>query len=302
MKFLIFGGTGFVGRALIQYLKDQGEDVVHVSRSGKNDSIALDITNEKDFLNLDVIPDVIVNCASVTPKKGRTSKDPEFLRELFSTNVIGAVNICNWAIKKEVPKVINCSTLVVVRKPWPIPLKEEHQNPPTGYHVGYAMSKLGQEQLMNECFEGSSSQLIHLRLSAVYGPGMSAEGIIFDTLKKLERNEDVNLKDSRKNSIDLIHVRDVSRVIYSISKGPLKDKILNVAKGEELLIWDLVHLLKKLKQSDSKILNSDSNLSASPSAIDISRLEKYLGREFTKFTPYEDGLKEIIDFEKKNNF
>lgn len=294
MKFIIFGGTGFVGRNLVSYIKCRGGEVVSVSRTGGIDSVSLDINSPLDFNKIDTVPDVIVNCASRIPAKGNPSCDPKYLKELFTTNVVGGANIANWAVQNKVGFLINCSTLVVVKKPWPKPLREDFSSLPDGFHAGYSMSKLSQEQIMHECTKGTDTQLINMRLSAVYGNGMAQDGIIFSLLKKFEKNQTVELIDAKKNSLDLIHVVDVCKSIYKIGVEGAKNDIINLARGEEVSIFHLAKLLKNITGSTSKIKDTVTKKPASKAEISVERLINNIGDVYHEFIPLKAGLNEIV--------
>lgn len=294
MKFLIFGGTGFVGQNLVNYIKSWGEQVVSISRSGEKNSISIDINKPSEFNRIDFVPDVIVNCASRVPAKGNSSRDPNYLNELFTTNVVGGANIANWAVQNKVGLLINCSTLVVVKKPWPLPLREDFSSLPDGFHAGYSMSKLSQEQIMKECTNGTETQLINMRLSAVYGNGMAQEGIIFSLLNKFEKNQTVELTDAKKNSLDLIHVADVCKSIYQIGVEGAKNDTINLARGEEVSIFQLAKLLKNITGSTSKIKDIVTKKPASKAGISIERLINNIGDLYHEFLPLEAGLREIV--------
>ena len=295
MKFLIFGGTGFVGKNLAKYIKEQGGEVFSISRSEGNHSLSLDITKKSDFSKISYRPDVVVNCASRIPIKGKDSTDPEFLKELFSTNVIGACNIANWAVENKVQKLINCSTLVLVKKPWPVPLKEEFFELPDGFHVGYSMSKLSQEQVMNYCVSGSETKLLHLRLSAVYGKGMNPEGIIFALLKEMVMDREVSLTNAKINSLDLIHVIDVCKGLYHIAVNGYEEKVINLAKGKEVTIYHLAKTIKALSESNSAIKNRYTGGIPSRAVVDVTYMKKNIGLVYDNFIPLEEGLKEIVE-------
>lgn len=295
MKFLVFGGTGFVGRHLIDYINKNGGEAVSASRSGGGDNnVAVDITNVESFESINFRPDVVINCASVVPQKGKSSKDPQFLKDLFITNAVGAVNIANWAVKNQIDQLINCSTLVVVKRPWPNQLREGFEAVPVGAHVGYSMSKLSQEQLMNECVTNSDVNLTHLRLSAVYGEEMVPEGFIFNVLTKLQKNEKISLTDAKKNTVDFINVKDVCRSIYTIAQKNHKYQIINLASGQPFSFYDLAFLLKEITSSSSEISNSVSSKIGSEANIDITRLRELMGKEYDNFFTLQNGLKKII--------
>lgn len=295
MKFLVFGGTGFIGENLVNYLKFKGEEVKSVSRSGRNNSFAIDINVAKDFSKIEFVPDVIINCASQVPVRNKTSKDPEFLAKLFNTNVIGALNISNWAVRMKVPKILNISTLVVNKKPWPNPLTENHFSLPEGSHVGYSMSKLSQELIMNNCIDHyHETNLMHIRLSAVYGIGMNPEGIIFSLLNDLKNNNEITLNEAKINTIDFINVLDICKAIYVVSKKPFEFKIMNLASGKPISVFDLALILKKIMVSDSIINNIETNANPSFSNININRLLGTINNTYDNFISIEKGLNSLV--------
>lgn len=301
MKFLIFGGSGFIGKTLAADLKNRNAEVAIVSRSGGAEGFAVDISNAADFEQINFIPDVIINCASRVPQKKKTSQDPDFVQELFSTNALGGLNIANWAVSRKVPKLINCSTLVVVKKPWPVPLKENDSEIPEGSHVAYSMSKLSQEKLMTEAVKNTNTELLHARLSAVYGRYMVPEGILFQLMRKLISNEEVKLADSRKNSIDLIHVKDVSKALYELALAKTSDeKVINIANGSSVSIYGLAEKLKKISNSNSRISDTESSKKNSEAVISVEKLQTYTGLDSEHFISLDEGLEELVSDYKKS--
>ena len=303
MEFLIFGGTGFVGKNLERYLRKNNHKVISVSRSGGPEKLAVDITNEETFANIDSTPDVVVNCASVVPSKGRRTSDPAYLNDLFITNTTGGANIVNWARRKGVKKIINCSTLVVVKKPWPNPLIEQHSALPDGPHVGYSMSKLSQEQIMSECARNSMTDIIHLRLSAIYGAGMVSEGVIFDLMGAAKENEDIVLKDANRNFMDLLHVEDVCKGVERIAEKDFVGgtTIMNLASGNEISVLQLAEIIKKVTGSSSKIVNQDEKKHESRANIDTKKFLKFIGIPEFEFHNLAEGLEELVEFERSKN-
>ena len=301
MKFLIFGGSGFVGKALVKYLKEKNEEVKIVSRSAGVEGFSLDISNKAEFDRIDFIPDVVINCASRLPEKGKTSQDPRFVQELFNTNVLGGLNITNWAVSLNIKKIVNCSTLVVVKKPWPVPLTERDSEIPEGAHVAYSMSKLSQEQLMTEAVKGTQVELVHARLAAVYGPDMIPEGLLFQLMKKLFLNEEVELIDSKKNSIDFIRVEDVAKVLYSLARARTSgESVFNVATGLPVSIYELAEKLRAIICSDSRLNDTESIKKRSEASISIEKLKAYTGLDSNSFIPLNKGLKDMVSTYRLN--
>ncbi|WP_114491390.1 NAD-dependent epimerase/dehydratase family protein [Candidatus Ulvibacter alkanivorans] len=297
MKYLIFGGSGFIGSALKTYLQDRGEEVLTISRSGKNDGLAIDITRPSEFENIEFIPDVIVNCASRLPQGGINSTDPTFVNELFSTNVLGGVNICKWAVEQRVSNLLNLSTLAVVNKPWPNPLQETSVQLPTGQHTAYGMSKLSQEQMMNEAVHNTGTKVIHLRLASIYGDSMEPSGVLFFILNRLQKNETVTLTNANKVKFDFMHVKDVCKSILYLSKEKITHPIINTASGNSISLMEVASMLKEITGSSAEIHNTDETTETSEATIQVDLLKHYLGKENDTFIPLREGLTTLV----KNN-
>ena len=107
---LVVGATGYVGRYLCVYLKEQGYDVLALGRSKQVQKFFeengvpfqhFDIKNEKDF---DKLPtknvDAIVNLAACLAEH----ETP--IEEFFNINTIGTYRVLEFARKNNIKKVI----------------------------------------------------------------------------------------------------------------------------------------------------------------------------------------------------
>jgi len=297
MAFIVFGSSGFLGKELVSFLKERGEKVITISRNNEAD-FKIDITESESFKAIKGVheDDIIINCASLLPDATKAINDISFIKKLFDTNAIGGVNILNFASAAGIKKVINCSTLSVVNKPWPVPLSTTTTTYPGARHVGYASSKLAQELLMNEVANAGGISLLHLRLSSLYGPAMPWQGILPFLIDKMEKGEDVDLQNAEKNSFDFLHVTDLSRIIYHAAKrNNWEENILNVGSGEEIFLKDLAQTIKLSIGSKSEINNTE-NIDAilSRAVVDINPIKKLLHTDW-QITPLNKGIEQLIN-------
>ncbi|RDV16142.1 NAD(P)-dependent oxidoreductase [Pontibacter diazotrophicus] len=296
MKYLVTGAGGFLGSTLVKHLQEAGEEVYAARRKPIEGSVTLDITKPEHFDALDIQPDIIINCASALPDGGKSFSDPDYLRQLFETNVIGSTNLMNWAASRKIPKVINCSTLVVVNKPWPVPLKEEENTYPKGGHVGYSASKLSQELVMSSVAEAKGVDLLHVRISALYGPGMKEGGILTKLLKQAAANEKISLTNGNGVSFDFLHVEDAAKILYHLSRMKAwPRRVLNLASGEEIGLLELAETLCRLTgNTEENIENTDQPGVSSRAKVDTTLLEKYLEGSGISTRPFSEKVKSML--------
>jgi len=301
MIFAIFGANGFLGKNLVRYLEDNGQVVIPIMRNNAvKNGFNLDITNYDDFAQLsDEKIDIIINCASALPDI-KSLTEPNKLLNFYNTNVIGGANIANWASFKGIRKIINCSSLSVINKPWPCPLTEIANTYPGGQHVGYSTSKLAQELVMNEIAQQKNIQVIHLRLSALYGIGMKWEGIIAKLISDMGKDLPINLTNGNKMYFNFLHIQDLCKIMLKISEADkCKTGAYNVGSDEEVSLFSLASIIKANINSSSIISNVDVNDSISHAQIDISKLENLINCNKILFKPIQSGIKELIADYKK---
>lgn len=296
MKYLVTGAGGFLGSTLVKHLQEAGEEVYAARRQAEAGAVALDLTKPEQFHALDIQPDIIINCASALPDAGKSFSDPAYLRQLFETNVIGSTNLMNWAASRQVSRVINCSTLVVVNKPWPVPLKEEENTYPRGGHVGYSASKLSQELVMRSIAEANGIDLLHVRISALYGPGMKDGGILTKLLKQAAAKEKISLTNGNSVSFDFLHVKDAAKILYHLSgMDTWPQPVMNLASGEEISLLNLAETLCGLTGNPKENIHNKDNPGVSSRAkVDTSLLEKYLEGSGISTRPFSEKVKSML--------
>lgn len=293
MKILIFGGNGFLGKELKQLLKNSNYDIYTVSRSDIDVNFKVDISNFNDFDNLPKdFFNVIINCATILP--GGDYLENSYLDKIYKTNILGAQNICKWiAGQRSIKKIINCSTLVVVKKPWPINLSEDVNTYPEGKHVLYSFSKLGQELLFSTFANSNNVILSQIRFSALYGRNMNSSGIINNIIEQIRNIKVVKLTNATKVNADFLYVEDAARIILATIEKDFHG-ILNGASGNETSILDLAEIIKRNFNDQSiKICNSESSdFLEDRAVICVKNLKKII--DTNSFITLDEGIKRIL--------
>ena len=292
MKILIIGANGFLGKEITTLFLAHKIDFMTSSRSTTTD-FSVDISNIKNF---EVVPknffDVIINCATTLP--GPDYLDANYLEKIYQTNILGSQNICKWIHEQSsIKKIINCSSLAVVNKPWPLNVDETANTYPTGTHVLYSGSKLMQELIFETFANQYQISLIQLRFSALYGINMPKSGIIWNFINQAQNKNCISVENGDKFSADFLNVIDAARIILGAVNSH-ETGIVNAASGTEVFLTDLANNVSKMFANTEVInVSSTKNFNENRAVIDVQKLSKII--DVNSFIDFEKGLKQLIN-------
>lgn len=288
MKIAIFGGAGFLGTHLKNYLRKKRHIVYILDNM---DSGELDNGKDPYYFDCDItsgfiamLPQIdwIVNMASLA--------SPFFYRDkgiqTLHAGSIGVDNLCKIALDRSIP-LLHISTAKLIG----LDLKTADS---------YDISKLFAEQTIKE-YKKKGLRANVVRLFNVYGAGMLINDgrVVPLFIKKALKNEDIVI--TANPEFSLTYVDDIIKGLYDYCFKP-QGKIFDAVFGNERLITviALAKLIKKLTKSKS-IINDDKcvGVNGLPKP-DISLVKEYL--DWSPKVKLEDGLKIMIrDFRRRIN-
>jgi len=169
MNYIIFGGSGFIGSHLISLIREMhGDatiynlDIVESNHNGKSIFIYCDVRRKID-INIPASPsDIIFNLAAVHRTPGHQDQ------EYFETNILGAKNVCAFAEKCRIHKIVFTSSIAVYGASEE--LKEENTLPAP--NIPYGTSKLVAEK-NHEIWQAhdTNRKLLIVRPGITFGKG-----------------------------------------------------------------------------------------------------------------------------------
>jgi UDP-glucose 4-epimerase len=248
MKILITGSNGFIGSHVAEKLKKDHE-VIGLGKSKKSKvkdiryySIDISDSNFPSLITEKIeFCDVIIHLAANLDKS-------DLNLDVIKTNVTGTLNILNSAIKLNSKKIIHTSGLPVIGKPFEIPISEKHlANPETLYHI----TKLASEHILDMGIK-YGIKITQFRVPAPLGVGMNENSFLPAVIKKLIRNDVVEIFGKGTRRQNFIHVNDICRYI-SVAIDFNYSGIFNIGSFEVMSNLELIKLSQKLLNSNSEI-------------------------------------------------
>lgn len=174
-KFLVTGGSGFIGTNLVDSFINDGFEVLNLDRNKplKEQHVPywkgvdiLDYSNlEREIVNFD--PDVIVHLAAITDLNGKTM-------DYYNANIEGTQNIVDISKKLNSLKTVLFTSSMYVCKPGYIPRNYDDYKP----HTLYGESKVKGELIVKSIKDSNFNWAI-IRPTSIWGPWFNIPYIDF---------------------------------------------------------------------------------------------------------------------------
>jgi len=310
---LITGGAGFIGSHLCTKLVDQGDTVICLDNllTGSQKNIAHLLADKNFFfINQDACKpfasrkfakiDQIYHLAS--PADPNTKSPVSYMTHPFETmrvNTEGTWNMCELAIKHKT-KLLFASTSEIYGDPQISPQHEDYRgNVSTiGPRAVYDESKRFGETIVSAYVRNKGLDGRITRIFNTYGPKMNPnEGrAVVNFIKQAIKNEPLTIYGDGSQTRSFCYIDDeVEGLVLAMERGKAGE-VFNIGNVEEMAILKFAKLIKKLAESKSKIVFSQSLPEDDPRQRkpDIAKAKKLLGWE--PEVKLEDGLLKTIQY------
>jgi nucleoside-diphosphate-sugar epimerase len=226
-KYLVTGGSGFLGINLIRYLKERGHDTVSIDIADfdypeKDAVIAIkgDIRDEGAVERAMTGADIVVHCAAALPLYSR--------EDIFSTDIGGTMTLLESAKRNGIGRFIQISSTAVYGIPDHHPLLETDELHGVG---AYGEAKIAAEALCVKFREEGMCVPI-IRPKSFIGPErLGVFALLYDWAGD---GRGFPMIGSGKNRYQLLDVEDLCDAIYLCATlpGETVNETFNIGAGE----------------------------------------------------------------------
>jgi UDP-glucose 4-epimerase len=308
-RFLVTGGAGFVGSAIVDQLLDAGAAEVRVldnfvRGTWGNLSAALE-TGRANVIEGDIRDAALVDGASqgidyvFHEAALRITQCADVPRDAVEVLIGGMVNVLESAVRHGIKKVVAASSASVYGEPSYLPIDEAH---PFNNRTIYGAGKIASEQLLRAYFTASGLPYVAFRYFNVYGPRMDTVGVYTEVmirwLDAIEANQPPLIFGDGEQSMDFVFVGDVARANLLALESDVTDEVFNLGTGVQTSLKELCNLIVKLTDSPLKPEQREArtvgNVQARRAAVDKAKAML----AFTSEIALEEGLRELIRWKR----
>ncbi len=252
-NLIIFGISSVVGKYFLDNYRKKYRIYGTYHKNKSTLKISPKFLFKKNLINkISIIKnfDFILHAASLRPERFSNQK------KLYENNIKITKNIINFCIKNNIKKYVFLSSVSVYKKNVASKISEDSQLQTKNK---YGLSKLKSEIYIKKmCNEHKISYLI-LRLPSILAKN-SEHNFYSEIKKKLKKNQKITIFNGNKKFNNLIHVKYVSKVIYSYLKKSMNNSyILNLASIQPISLKEIISKIKIGVNNKEKIKYTKNN-------------------------------------------
>lgn len=293
MKVLVTGAAGFIGSHLCEALLNRGDEVIAIdnfndyySPQRKEQNVRNIIGHNKfkiyreDICNSEKIseiiavekPDAIAHLAAYANVRYSIGRAPLYTQ----VNVVASVNLIDAARLNNVKNFVFASTSSAYGNTNILPFTETDScNTPL---APYPASKKMIELMGYTFWNLHQLNFTAVRFFSVYGPRGRPDMMPFMVADKICNEKEITLFDAGEMKRDWTFVGDIVDGIIRAIDRPLGYEVINLGRGEPVLMADFVRILEGLVGKKAK-LNTPPAPASEPKITfaNIDKAKKLLG-------------------------
>jgi nucleoside-diphosphate-sugar epimerase len=252
MRILITGGGGFLGAAIARALAARGDmaiafdtQLASLATATRNERLVCVLGDITDLANIAHAvmahkPDAVVHCAAVVGVLSSLGSPINVIR----VNVEGSLNVFEAMRLTGIRRCIHLSSEEAYGAFRTNRIDETHPLDPV---LPYGICKAAVEQLGRSYRDLHGLEVINLRTSWVYGPGLPRNRVPKNLVDAALVGRKLHIPTGADSAIDHTHVDDlVSGVLKALDHEHHRFDAYNIASGEATTVAGLIAIVREL--------------------------------------------------------
>ena len=272
MNILIIGGTGFLGKHVVEYFVQKNHNKITVLDINDCNVDGVDFI-QGNILDKDSMNHAFKNQDVVYSFAGMADIDECIERptDCINVNVMGTLNILTQCIENKIPKFIFASSMYA-----------------GGNHGGfYKTSKKTCEMLIKDFSKYYGLNYVILRYGTLFGTRANNKNSIHRYLRQAVEDGEINYTGDGTELREYVHVDDASRMSYELIDNQYSKTTVAITGKESMTTSDLFSMINEIFEGDIDI---NYNVQTS-----VGRVSSHY-----KITPYTHGRNKV--FKLANSF
>jgi len=307
-KVLVTGAGGFIGSHLAEWLVRRGHAVRAFVRYNSADRwgwldhspLAAEMEVVRgDIRDADAVERALTGCDIVYHLAALVGIPYSYdaPRAYVATNVAGAVNVLQGALRHGTGRVLVTSTCEVYGTARYTPMDEDH---PLSAQSPYAATKIAADQLALSYYRSFGLPVTIVRPFNAFGPRQSARAVIPTIVTQLLDGGRPLRLGNLAPTRDYTYVTDTVRGFAAIGEAePFIGHVVHIGRGEEVAVGELAGIIGRLMNVPAEIHSDEKRVRAKATEVDRSvgdnsRLVK--GTGWQPEYSLEAGLQATIDW------
>ena len=299
-RFLVTGGSGFLGSRIVAGLQARGAAAAFVPRSAEYDLRTLEVCERALS---DSRADVVIHAAATVGGIGATGAQPA---TFFYDNAAMGLSIVEAARRHGVERLVTVGTVCSYPAETPTPFLEDAlwDGYPEETNAAYGLAKrqtIAQQQAYRaeHGLRGAS-----LLLANLYGPGDEFDPARSHVIPALirrfadsaeQRLPRVEVWGSGDATREFLYVDDAAEAVLAATERYDSPDPANVGTGTEISIRELATLIARLAGFEGEIVWDPSKPDGQRRRrLDVTRARERFGWSAT--TPFEEGLRATVEW------
>lgn len=302
MKVIVTGGSGFIGKHLVEELTAQNHEVVIIDKNldeaqtQKFKTYNHDITQDLSEIFLNERPDAVMHLAAQTMLRHSLDKPVDDAM----SNIIGTLQVLEACKKANVQRLIYTST-GGARYGSKVPLPA-NESQPTFPESPYGISKHSAEHYVQMYAHQHPINATIFCFGNVYGPGDDPKfgRVVTVFIDKFLKGENPVIFGDGEQTRDFVYVKDLTEFMAKTMPTPTPSLLYNVSSGKQSSVKEVYDIIKNVRLEAIKAVHSEAITGeVRDIVLDITKAKQELG--WHAKTSLQEGIRLTVNQTNSQN-